>query len=78
MYPHHGWKQQACLLPLDEFDIESCPDCLAGHPSNDDVCISCIQEHQRWTPSRSCRVGEREQEKEHFARLVVLITHISS
>jgi len=42
MYPHHGWKQQACLLPLDEFDIENCPDYLAGHLSYDDVCISCI------------------------------------
>src|SRR5712692_3677451 len=72
MYPYHGWKQQPGLLPLDEFDIENCLDYLAGHPSYDDVCISCMQEHQRWTPSRSCRVGEREQEKEHFARLVVL------
>jgi hypothetical protein len=60
------------LLPLDEFDIENCPDYLAGYPSYDDVCISCIQEHQRWAPSRSCRVGKREQEEKHFARQVVL------
>src|SRR2546423_9572279 len=72
MHPHHGWKQQTRLLPLDEFDIEYCPAYLAGHPSYDDVCISCIQEHERWTTSRSRRIGKRESEKEHFSRLVAL------
>jgi len=78
MHPDHGWKQQTCLFPFHEFNIESRLSYLTCHSNNDDVFVSCIQDDQpgrRFAPVVSAKGNDnRTISPERYAFITQILS----